>query len=610
MSKKQVQQTDYSALDSISAVRINTGMFIGDTETPNHLATEVVDNMLDEVANDFATTGEIFISEDDGSFWVSDDGRGLKLGLTKDPDTGEMQDSIVLLCTKLFSGSKFRIDKKVDYKVQIGMHGVGLVVVNALSEWLVLRIKDSRNPKQIIEYVFMDSKLQGTNIILVSDETYSTQVGFKPNPKYFDSCDFDPKMFISRLLLTQSVYDKAKFFINSQEIPKITLLEYAKNILSLDKTEKLYQINKQLNENEKIRIFLTYLPQRDNLILGDVNLRNCDGTYLTNIQTMIKTIIKDNIDRKFKALDEKEFLTGLRLYVSLTLEKPKFDAQIKTRMKTNIRDHLLLIEKELTKILTQDSIMSVLTNLLEQKFTKKLLSVVSNGNRRISNTNKLRDCINSPGDILYIVEGNSADGPLKIVRNKKTEASFPLKGKMIKVDDATITKIENNKEVKDLIEAIGPKGGRRYKKIKILADADMDGLHICILVMIFLFKFAKDMIIEGRVSIVIPPLYGAIKGKVFVPIYNIRDTVTYKNQGYTITRFKGLGEMNPDQLEVSIRSGVEYVIKYPGDDQVEKLLENVVNNTEVRKTLLEVEELKFDLILDQATKYALTQKQK
>jgi DNA gyrase/topoisomerase IV subunit B len=603
MVKKQVQQ-DYNALDSISAVRINTGMFIGDTETPNHLATEVVDNMLDEIANNFATIGEIFISEDDGSFWVNDNGRGLKLGFTKDPDTGEMQDSIVLLCTKLFSGSKFRLDKKIDYKVQIGMHGVGLVVVNALSDWLVLRIKDSNNPNQIIEYVFVDAKLQSKTNITKTDETFSTQVGFKPSLKYFDSCDFDPKMFISRLLLTQSVYDKAKFFINNQEIPKITLLEYAKTTLNVDKNTNLYQISKQLNENEKIRIFLTYLPIRDNIILGDVNLRNCDGTYLTNIQTLIKKIIQNNIDRKFKALDEKEFLTGLRLYVSLTLEKPKFDAQIKSRMKTSIRDHLLLVEKELTKILTQDSIMSVLTKLLEQKFTKKLLASASVGNKRISNTNKLRDCSRSPGEILYIVEGDSADGSLKIIKDPDTEASFPLKGKILKVDDASITKIENNKEVNDLIEAIGPVSARRYKKIKILADSDADGLHISVLVMIFLMKFAKDMIINGQVSILLPPLYGAIKGKKFVPIHNIKDTVQYKNQGFTITRFKGLGEMNPDQLEVSIRTGVEYVIKYPGDDQVKNLLENVVNNTEVRKKLLEVEDLNFDLILDQAIKYA------
>jgi len=461
-------ETDYDALDSISAVRINTGMFIGDTETPNHLATEVVDNMLDEIANGFAKEGEIFINEEDGSFWVSDTGRGLKIGVSKDPDTGEMKDSIELLCTKLFSGSKFRIDDKVDYAVQIGMHGVGLVVVNALSEWLVIRV---RKQTKIYEYIFMDSVFNSKDVFDQTDETFSTQIGFKPNPTYFEQVNFDIKMFVSRLLLTQCVYDNAKFKINDKEIPKISLYDYAKNTLDISKDNKLYQVSKNYGKNEKIRIFLNYFSERDSVVVGDVNLRTCDGTYIANLQTMIKDIISNNIDRKYRSLDDKEFLIGLRLYCSLTLEKPKFDAQIKSRMKTNIKKYLVQIEKDLTKILTQSDIMNTITSMLEQKMTKKIINNASNG-KRISSTNKLRDCLQSPGDVLFIVEGDSADGTLKIVRNKKTEASFPLKGKVLNVEKGSLLKIEKNKEVQDLIEAIGPVGKRRYKKIKLLADSD------------------------------------------------------------------------------------------------------------------------------------------
>lgn len=469
MAQKQV---DYVVLDAISAVQNMPGMYIGDDDNPDHLATEIIDNMLDEVANNYAKNGEVFISEEDGSFWVSDNGRGLMIGLVKDPDTNEMKDSIITLCTKLHSGSKFRIDKKIDYKVQIGMHGVGLVVVNALSDWLVIRIRN-KTKKEITEYVFVEGVHNSTNILEQTDETYSTLIGFKPSEKFFKECTFNIKNIVNRLLLASCIYDKASFSVNGNQIPKIALYNYAHNVLELSKDIKLFQIKKNFSDNESINIFLNYVPKRDSVIIGDVNLRNCDGTYITNIQTMIKSIISENIDRKFRNIDDKEFLTGLRCYVSLTLEKPKFDAQIKSRMKTSIKDYLSLIEKEFTKILTQDSIMKLLTSMLEQKFTKKLLASSSNGNnKRISNTNKLRDCSDTPGDVLYIVEGDSADGTLKVIRNKKTEASFPLKGKMLKVDDASFDKIKKNKEVNDLIEAIG--SPRRYKKIKILTDADSD----------------------------------------------------------------------------------------------------------------------------------------
>lgn len=596
---KKTQQTDYDALDSISAVRINTGMFIGDTETPNHLATEIVDNMLDEIANGYASFGEIIIDEETNSFWVNDNGRGLKIGVSKDPDTGEMKDNIELLCTKLFSGSKFRLNEEVDYKVQIGMHGVGLVVVNALSEWLVIRINDKKN---VYEYIFVNSKLDSKNIYESNkDITFSTQVGFKPDKKFFETTQFDIKMFVSRLLLTQSVYEHASFRINNKDIPKISLYDYVKNALGLNKETELFQINKSFGKNERIRIFLNYIENKDSIVIGDVNLRSCDGTYITNLQKIIKNIISNNIDRKFRSIDEKEFLTGLRLYCSLTLEKPKFDAQIKSRMKTDIKKYLAQIEKELIKVLTQDSVLKVLEKLLEQKLTKRIVSSSSNG-KRISNTNKLRDCLQTPGDILYIVEGDSADGTLKVIRNKKTEASFPLKGKVLNVEKGNLAKIEKNKEVQDLIEALGPVGKRRYKKIKILADADADGLHISLLVLLFLHKFAIDMVKSGDISIILPPLYGAIKGKKFIPIYSIDETEQYKSNGYEIRRFKGLGEMNPDQLEKAIRSGVEYVIKYPGKDIVNNLIENVVNNTEVRKELLLRDELTFNLILKESKK--------
>ena len=571
-----VKQQDYVALDSITAVRTNPGMFIGDTETPDHLAVEVIDNMLDEVVNKFATIGEVFIDESN-EFWVTDNGRGLKIGITQDPDTKEMKDSIELLCTKLFSGSKFRQKNIVDYKIQIGMHGVGLVAVNAFSEWLVVRIKKDN---KIHEYIFIDSVPSEHNITDYAGETFSTQVGFKPDLKYFDSVTFDVEQVVSRLLLSQSVHDHAQFFVNETEIPKITLYEYVRNVLSINDDTQMYSIEEVFGV-EKLRIYLTYINAKDSIIVGDVNLRTSDGTYITNTSTMIKDIIANNIDRRFRSLNNKEFLTGLRCYINLTLEKPKFDAQVKSRMKTNIKPYLKTIEKRLTRFLTSPDIMDTLTTLLEAKITKKIISRASS--KRISNKNKLRDCSKSPGDILYIVEGDSADGTLKVIRNKSTEASFPLKGKMMNVEKGSAIKIGQNQEIKQLLEALGPEGRRRYKKVKLLSDADSDGLHINLLATLFMSKFASDMIKEDRVSILLPPLYGAVKGKTFVPLYEIEETEKYRAQNYEIKRFKGLGEMNPDQLEIVIRKGREYVIKYPDTMDI---VNTVVNSTETRKQLM------------------------
>jgi DNA gyrase subunit B len=478
----------------------------------------------------------------------------------------------------LFSGSKFRKKDLVDYKIQIGMQGVGLVVVNAFSEWLVVRINKD---KKIHEYIFIDSKPDSHSIVEMTNEKFSTQIGFKPDKKYFDDIKFNVKNIVNRLLLSQSVHDHAQFYVNEKEIPKISLYDYVRNVLGLDKDDNLYWIDQKF-EDEQLRIYLTYLNKKDSVVVGDVNLRTCDGTYITNVSTMIKDIISNNIDRRFKALDPKEFLTGIRCYINLTLEKPKFDAQVKSRMKTNIKPYLQVIEKRLTKILTREDIMKTLTDLLEAKVTKKLVS--SSNGKRISNKNKLRDCSKSPGDVLYIVEGDSADGTLKVIRKKDTEASFPLRGKMMNVEKGSAIKIEKNQEIKQLLEALGPEGGRRYRQVKLLSDADSDGLHINLLATLFLSKFASDMIKEGNVSVILPPLYGAIKGKTFIPLYEIQDTEQYRVQGYEIKRFKGLGEMNPDQLEVVIRKGREYVITYP---ETMDIIDNVVNNTEVRKRLVD-----------------------
>jgi len=590
--------TTYRVLGDIEAVRTRPGMYVGDVSTPDHLATELLDNALDEVANGFATKINIFYNSDDNSFWCSDNGRGLEIGTVTLPD-GTQEDSVKALCTYLHSGSKF---DNVDYSQLIGMHGVGLVVVNSLSEWVVIKIRNRKDRTKIRTYTFKDSEL--VEMLEETDENidqWSTIVGFKPNSQYFDSIEFNSRDFIERLILVQSLYGLDNFTFNGKEIPKLNFEQYVKEHLNLADDEQLYILEYEINKNHKIQIMLTYVESDDSIMIGNVNLRFCSGKFLTSVQTELKKSISKKLDKKFDKIADKEYLMGLRAFVLLNVPEPKFDSQTKTRMVLDVKDSLIdPLKSQIDWFIGQKDIIDTIESNLESKLHQK----ITNGGRSARSikrvaVDKLRDCKNIPGDILYILEGDSADGTLKQIRDTNKEAIFPLKGKVLNVESATLEKIKNNKEIKDLITTLGSINNRRYNKIKIIADADLDGAHIVVLLLIALQKFAPDYIKSGNVYVVIPPLYGAEKSNKYFPIYNQSDIAKFEQNGYKITRFKGLGEMNPNQLEVCIRSGFEYQVKWPdSEDSLDSII-SVVTNTEMKRLLMNNENVKMKIILDE-----------
>jgi DNA gyrase/topoisomerase IV subunit B len=251
-----------------------------------------------------------------------------------------------------------------------------------------------------------------------------------------------------------------------------------------------------------------------------------------------------------------------------------------------------------------DQIIETLQANLERKLHQKIV----NGSTKSSKTNKrvavskLRDCQHIPGDILYIVEGDSADGTLKQITDKKVEAVYPLKGKVLNVETSTLDKIQNNKEISDLLKALGPVNNRRYKMIKVLADADDDGKHISVLVLLVLAKFAPDYIKSGKTSVIIPPLYGAEKDGKYFPIYDHSKIEQLKQSKYNIRRFKGLGEMNPKQLEACIRSGFEYLVKWPDNDKQLNNLINIITNTDLKRAIMNSAGVKMEVILAEINK--------
>lgn len=584
--------TEYKALSPIQAIQTRPGMYVGDVDTPNQLVVEVVDNALDELANNHANICQLYFDIENNYCWISDNGRGIKSYQMQDAN-GNYEDSVVLLCTASHSGSKFDNE---DYQTLIGMHGVGLTVVNALSNWLIIKTRDRKDKSLIYEYTFQNSVLYSRK--KYNDESeidqWSTVIGFEPNPKYFDSKGFILKTFVERLMLAQAKFSNCDFYFNNKQLTKRSFLDYVQKTLQIN--EKFKVIKYQKSNNEKIELYINYQENQNINIVGDVNLRKCEGTYITSIQTTIKNILQEKLGNKFKNVNSNLFLMGLNLYISVTIPEPKFDSQSKIRMTLNVRDLLIIPIKEKINNALDNEILEKIKNNIENKLQKKFITTKNNKRIRVSASNKLKDCINTPGEILYIVEGDSALAPLKQIRNIKTQAIYPVKGKVLNVEKSGMDKIQKNKEIIDLIEAMGQKDKRRYQKIKILADADCDGRHISVLILLVLLKFGEDFIKENKVSVILPPLYGATKGKQFIPIYNHDDLPKYHD--YSIMRFKGLGEMSPKQLKASIDSEVEYVVQYPNDNKQLEILLNIIKDTNYKQQMLRKKEFNFNALLN------------
>jgi DNA gyrase subunit B len=587
----ETEKDTYKALNSIDAIRIRPGMYVGDTVNPNQLVTEILDNSLDEIGNNYANQLQLNIDVNNNHCWIVDNGRGLKVYDMKDSN-GVLKDSIELLCTDTHTGSKFDND---DYGVLIGMHGVGLVVVNALSNWLVVKTRDRENKHIVYEYQFINATESVTKRQYEDHEdinSWSTIVGFQPNSQYFESDKFVVEELAKRLLLAQAKFNECDFYFNNKKLTKRTFHEYIKLLFKCETDFK--KLSYEIAPNQKIEIYLNYVESQYTNILGDVNLRHCEGTYLTSFQTLLKNKVSEKLGKIVENVNPNYLLNGLNCYISLVVPEPKYDSQSKVRMTLNVKDLINPLHDQVDWFLDNDTLAIIQKNL--EKTLKKKLAISLNKSVNISAKNKLRDCLKTPGEILYIVEGESALGPLKQIRDINTEAIYPLRGKVLNVEKATIDKISNNKEITDLIEACGPKNNRRYKKIKLLMDADIDGYHISVLILLVVQKFLKDYIQSGNLSIIMPPLYGVnIKGN-HLAVYDQKDLAQYQNK-YEITRFKGLGEMNPIQLEAAIRSNVEYVVQYPDTKESLETIINVITNSDLKKQMLRRPEFNLKTLL-------------
>ena len=577
------EQTNYDAgniqvLEGLEAVRMRPGMYIGSTSARglHHLVYEVVDNSVDEALAGYATHIEVTICEDN-SIEVIDDGRGIPTGMH---ETG--MPAVELVLSKLHAGGKFGGG---GYKVSGGLHGVGISVVNALSEWTIV---DVYQHGKIQEISFeRGNKTSDLKEIGTTDRT-GTTVRFKPDAQIFETAIFEFDVLKTRLQelaflnkgLRITLSDKRgegrseSFHYEGGLVQFIEYLNEAKeaitpSVISIDNTR----------DDVVVDVALQYNDSYSETILSFVNNINTidGGTHLSGFRTALTRTLND-YGRKAGILKENESnLTGedvregLTAVVSVKVLEPQFEGQTKGKLGNSE-------VKGITDTIVSDGLRVFLEEHPAE--AKKIIEKATNASRAREAARKARELTRRknalevsslPGKLadcsekdttmteIYLVEGDSAGGTAKQGRDRRYQAILPLRGKILNVEKARLDKILANAEIRSMITAFGTGIGQdfditksRYNKIIIMTDADVDGAHIRTLLLTFFYRYMKPLIEEGHVFIAQPPLYQIKKGQKQWYAYSDQELSDRLDEigreGITIQRYKGLGEMNAEQL--------------------------------------------------------------
>ncbi|MEM4137585.1 MAG: DNA topoisomerase (ATP-hydrolyzing) subunit B [Candidatus Anstonellaceae archaeon] len=573
---------EYSAehievLDGLKGVRKRPAMYIGDIGIRglHHLIFEVVDNSIDEALAGFCKQIKVTLNED-GSVSVEDDGRGIPVEKHK---VGKSALEVVM--TVLHAGGKF--SNKV-YKVSGGLHGVGVSVVNALSQWCEVKVK--RNGK--IYYQRYEKGVAVTEVKEIGNTTESgTTVTFLPDKEIFESIEFDPKIISKRLEELAYLNKGIRIIFEDKKAAKKELYHYSGGIIEYltkithlkSPLHPLIYINKSKGDFW-LEVCIQYCNDYSENILTYVNSINTidGGTHLAGLKSALAKVILGYIRSNQLLKEEEDFPNsedikeGLNAILSIKIPNPNFEGQTKTKLANSAVKGLVesIISEELktyfeehpseANAICQKVILTFQARLAAQKSRElvrrkgALESTILPG--------KLADCSEQDPTIceLFIVEGDSAGGSAKQARDRKIQAVLPLRGKILNVEKASLIKILQSKEIKNLISAIGTGFAEnfdisklRYHKIIIMTDADVDGSHIRTLLLTLFYRYLKPLIEKGHVFIAQPPLYKLKVGNFEKYIYSdkeLEETLAQLSnpKNYHSQRYKGLGEMNPQQL--------------------------------------------------------------
>ena len=571
-------------LEGLEPVRKRPGMYIGSTGPKglHHLVYEVVDNSVDEALAGFCSSINVILNSD-GSVTVLDDGRGIPVD--KHEKTGKSALETVL--TVLHAGGKFGAG---GYKVSGGLHGVGVSVVNALSEWL--EVKVWRQGK-VHEQRFERGAPQGELTPSKSDGRTGTQVSFKPDADIFTTgTTFEYQVLATRLreLAYLNAGVKIVFTDNRVDPAHVETYKYDGGIneyvayINHEKHhihEDIIFINSE-KEGVQVEVALQWCSDvySDNLIGFANNIRTTEGgTHLEGLKTVLTNTMNAQARKQNKLKESDKNLSGdniregLTGIISVKVPEPEFEGQTKTKLgNPEVRGIVYsLVSEALTEYLEfNPSISKAVIEKAIQSFNaaeaaRRARDLVRRKSALESSTlpGKLADCSSrDPAESeVYLVEGDSAGGSAKQGRDRMFQAILPLRGKILNIEKAEASKIYKNTEIQSMITALGLgiKGEEfdasqlRYHRIIIMTDADVDGSHIRTLLLTFFYRYQRALLEEGYVYIACPPLYKIERGKNARYCYSDREKEQIvsefpENAKYTIQRFKGLGEMMPQQL--------------------------------------------------------------
>jgi DNA gyrase subunit B len=596
-SASEYDASKIKILGGIEAVRKRPSMYIGTTGKPglHHLVYEVVDNSIDEALAGYCDTITVSIHKDN-SITVEDNGRGIPIDMHKEAK----KPAAEVVLTTLHAGGKFGTGS---YKVSGGLHGVGVSVVNALSEWMEVEI---RRDNKVYTQRFDRGKAKTPRVVTAKTPTGQTGtiVTFKADKEIFDDVDYEYATIKHRMQEVAYLNKGTKIILKDEREKKEETFKYDGGIVSyvehLNKGKAALYVPPIYMSQEKEGLFIEIAMQHckeyyDENIFSFVNCINTKegGTHMVGFKTALTRSL-NNYARKNEILKAEESLSGedvregLTAVLNLRISNPQFEGQTKTKLGNSEIKGIVdsIVDTEMERYLDKNP--SIARATIEKSLIAYRVRAAARKAQEIERKKSALDTATLPGKLadcserdpakseLFIVEGDSAGGSAKQGRNREFQAILPLRGKILNVEKARLDKILTNEEIRIMITAIGPGvisgmrgdgngGGKdeelsteeiakrlRYHKIIIMTDADVDGAHIRTLLLTFFFRYARDIIENGNVYIAQPPLYLVSKGKAQHWIYNEAELEKTLKQigrdGIHIQRYKGLGEMNPTQL--------------------------------------------------------------